>query len=255
MRCRRLLIDSVKTDLRQRYAGSALGFGWAILYPALLLSIYATLYAFVFRIRPDGLTELSYVVLVFSGLVPLLSFNEALMAATGTLLANRGLLLNTVFPAELIPVRAVVAAQVPCFVGLCITLVMAVLQGRASWMTPIAVLVAWVLLVIFTIGLGWILSLVNLLLRDVQQGLSLVLMSLFMLSPVAYTPSMVPDGLKLILYVNPLAYFVTTFQAAICYGTLPDISTGIAIVSMSLISGTLGFWFFRRTRFVFFDYA
>jgi lipopolysaccharide transport system permease protein len=220
-----------------------------------LLTIYAVVYVLVLRIRPPSLDEYSYVVLVFSGLVPILSFNEALVAATGSLVANRNLLLNTVFPAELIPVRATLAAQAASLCGLAITLLAAIALGRASWVTPVGVLVFWALLVMFAIGLGWILALLTLVLRDIQQSLGLVLMALLVLSPVAYTPDMVPESLRLVIYLNPLSYFVIGFQDVICYGKWP--AAGVLLPASALAVSTfwLGFWFFRRAKFVFFDYA
>ena len=75
---RHRVLEGVMHDIRQRYIGSVFGSLWAVLFPLLQLSIYAGLYTFIFKVRPSGLTELGYVVLVFSGLVPLMAFNEAL---------------------------------------------------------------------------------------------------------------------------------------------------------------------------------
>ena len=103
---RKLIVGGVKQDLKQRYVNSFFGVSWAVIYPFLQLSIYAVLYALVFRIRPSGLTEIGYVLLVFSGLTPLLAFGEIVNAASMSLVGNRALLLNTVFPSDLIPFRA-----------------------------------------------------------------------------------------------------------------------------------------------------
>lgn len=249
------VLEGVGHDVRQRYTGAVFGSLWAVLFPLLQLSIYAGLYTLIFKIRPSGLTELDYVVLVFSGLVPLMAFGEALNAATVSLSSNRNLLLNTVFPAELIPVRAAVAAQVTSAIGLCITLVVALVLGRVGWPALILVPVYWVLLFMFAMGIGWMLSLFSLVARDIQHGLGLIIMLLFVLSPFAYTPEMVPAGLKPIIYLNPMSYFVLTFQKLICYGTWPDpvAAGGAAILGVG--SFLLGFSVFRRAKNVFFDYA
>lgn len=242
-------------DIRQRYVGSVFGSLWAVLYPLLQLSIYAGLYTIIFRVRPPGLSEYSYVVLVFSGLVPLMAFNEALLAATSSLSSNKNLLLNTVFPADLIPLRAAVAAQVTSLIALGITLVAGFALGRTSWQAVLLVPIFWILLLMFTMGIGWIFSLLALVARDIQYGLGLVTMLLFVLSPFAYTPEMVPSILKPIIYLNPLSYFVLTFQQLICYGTWPSpIAAGGAVV-LALGSFFFGFTIFQRAKYVFFDYA
>jgi lipopolysaccharide transport system permease protein len=249
------VLEGVIHDIRQRYIGSVFGSLWAVIFPLLQLSIYATLYCFIFKVRPPGLTEMGYVVLICSGLVPLMAFNEALTAATSSLSANKNLLLNTVFPAELIPLRAAIAAQVTSLVGLIITLIAGFVLGRTSWQAVLLVPVYWVLLFMFALGIGWIFSLVSLVARDIQHSLGLILMLLFVLSPFAYTPEMVPAAIKPIIYMNPLSYFVLTFQQLICYGTWPDPIAASGAVILALGSFFVGFSIFQRAKYVFFDYA
>lgn len=249
------VLEGVIHDVRQRYVGSIFGASWAVLFPLLQLSIYAGLYSFVFKVRPSGLTQSGYVVLVFSGLVPLMAFNEALTAATSSLSANKSLLLNTVFPAELIPVRAAIGAQVQSLAGLVITLVAGYAFGRTSWQAILLVPVFWILLIMFAIGIGWILSLLSLVARDIQHGMGLVIMTMFVLSPFAYTPEMVPTIMKPMIYLNPLSYFVLTFQQIICYGTWPSPLTSGGAVALALASFAAGFTMFQRAKYVFFDYA
>lgn len=252
---RHRVLEGVIHDIRQRYIGSAFGSLWVFLYPILQLGIYAGLYSFIFRVRVSGLTEMGYVVLVFSGLVPLMAFNEALNAATSSLSANKNLLLNTVFPAELIPLRAALSAHVTSLIGLAITLIIGYGLGKTSWQAIVLVPFFWVLLLMFAIGIGWMFSLFSLVARDIQHGLGLVTMLLFMLSPFAYTPEMVPVALKPLIYLNPLSYFVLTFQQLICYGTWPDpIAAGGAVV-LGITSFFIGFNVFQRAKYVFFDYA
>lgn len=219
---RQRVLEGVVHDIRQRYIGSVFGSLWALLFPLLQLGIYAGLYSVVFKVRPSGLTEAGYVILVFSGLVPLMAFNEAMTAAASSLSSHKNLLLNTVFPAELIPLRAALAAQITSIFGLVITLIAGFSLGRTSWQAVLLVPVFWILLLMFAMGIGWMLSLLSLVARDIQHGLGLVTMLLFVLSPFAYTPEMVPQALKPLLYLNPMSYYVMTFQQLICYGTWPD---------------------------------
>ncbi|TLD47418.1 MAG: hypothetical protein FAZ92_00297 [Accumulibacter sp.] len=252
---RQRLLEGVIHDVRQQYTGSVFGVFWAFLFPLLQLGIYAGLYTVIFKVRPSGLTEWTYTLLVFSGLVPLLAFTQALVAATASLTANKSLLLNTVFPAELIPVRAALSAHVPTLFGLAITLVFGFALGRTSWQALLLVPVYWSLLLLFAVGLGWILALLSLVARDIHHSIGLILMLVTVLSPFAFTPEMVPETMKIIIYLNPMSYFVLTFQQLICFGTFPDIFPAIGAVALSLSSFLLGFFVFQKAKYVFFDYA
>lgn len=252
---RHRVLEGIIHDVRQRYTGSALGSLWAVLYPLLNLGIYAALYTVVFKVRPAGLTEWGYVLLVFSGLVPLMAFNEALTAATSSLSSNKSLLLNTVFPAELIPLRAAIAAHVTSLIGLLITLILGFTLGRTSWQAILLVPFFWVMLLMFAMGIGWMFSLFSLVAKDIQHGMGLVIMLLFVLSPFAYTPDMVPATLRPFLYLNPLSYFVLTFQQLICYGAWPDPVPAAGAIILGFGSFFVGFSVFQRAKYVFFDYA
>jgi len=252
---RRRLFEGVRTDIRQRYTGSVFGSFWAFLFPFLQLSIYAGLYTVIFKVRPSGLTEFEYVLLVVSGLVPLMAFSEVLMASTSSLTANRNLLLNTVFPAELIPVRSGLAAHVTSIVGLCIALVYCIALGRANPFTLVLVPFFWLLLLMFALGLGWMLSLLSLIARDINHGIGIVVMLLFVLSPFAYTPDMVPATLKAIIYFNPLSYFVLCFQSIICYGELPSAHVALGATILGVGFFFAGFTVFQRAKHIFFDFA
>lgn len=249
------LFDGVWHDLRQQYTGSIFGVFWAVLFPLLQLLIYAALYTIIFRVRPSGLNEFSYTLLVFSGLVPLLAFSQAIVAATGALVVNKSLLMNTVFPAELIPLRAALAAHAPVVASLIITLIFGLVLGRTSFMALILVPIWWVLMMMFAIGLGWILSLVTLVARDIQHSMGLILMLMTILSPFAYTPEMVPPALSIILYANPMSYFVLSFQALICYNELPGLIPALGSVVLACLSFFLGLKLFMKSKKVFFDYA
>ena len=107
----------------------------------------------------------------------------------------------------------------------------------------------------FAVGVGWILSLVSLVARDIQHSLTLIVMMLFVLSPFAYTPDMVPAALKIIIYFNPLSYFVLCFQSIICYGAFPGLIPALGALVLGVGSFVAGLVLFQRVKFVFFDYA
>lgn len=254
-RFRGRLGEGILQDIKYRYAGSILGLAWSVLFPLIQLSIYATVYVFIFKVRPNGMKDYEYVVMVFAGLLPLLGFNEGVSAGASALVANKSLLLSTVFPAELIPVRALIASQIPSLIGFVIVLLAGIALGTATGWALVLAPVIWGLMLLFAGGIAWILSLLSLVMRDIQQVLPLLLMTLTILSPFAYTPTMVPASLKVFLYLNPLSYFVLSFQNLICFNSFPSWPILVAVVVVSLSVAAAGFSIFNRAKFVFFDYA
>src|SRR3984957_10659987 len=247
------LFNAVKHDVRQRYAGSVLGSFWALLYPLFMVAFYATIYVVIFRVRVPNLSPEVYTVLVMSGLSAVLMFSESISNGLGAIVNQRSLLLNTVFPAELLPPRSVLASQVPSLVAIVLASIAAVFLGSASPIAIFVVPIAWILLIMFLIGLVWIFSLIALVLRDIQQGVSIINMSMMVLSPMAYTPDMVPSALKFIIWLNPISYFILCLQAPLALGTWPSPAAMIGSVCLGVCSFFLGIAFFRRARFAFVD--
>lgn len=251
---RRLLAGSVKIALKQRFAGAALGLVWLVVNPVILLALYAAIYLVIFRIRPVGFEPQIYVLYIFAGLVPLIAFNQGLAAGAVALSANRDVLLNTIFPAELVPLREISTAFVSLAVGLAITCLVGLFLGRIA---PAWLLVpAFILLMfLFLAGLTWILALANLVLKDIQQVLSFVSLALLIASPIAYTPDMIPDQLRALIYLNPLAYFVITFQSLIVLGEMPSWPILLGALFFGFGTFALGAFVFSRAKRAFFDYA
>jgi homopolymeric O-antigen transport system permease protein len=251
---RALLRRTVPDALRKRYAGQAMGIFWLVLSPLLLMSIYAAIYVLVFRIRPVAMSQAEYVLYIFAGLIPFLGFSEALNSGTTSLSVDRTVLLNTVFPPELLPLQACIASHATTLVGLAMVTLLAAAIGTLG---PLALLVPVVLLlqVMFVAGLVWVLSLASLVLRDIQQILTFVVMALLVLTPIAYTLDMVPRAVAPLVYANPLSYFVILFHDLLVFGRLPPWPIAAAAAALSLLSFCAGYWAFQRVKLVFFDYA
>jgi lipopolysaccharide transport system permease protein len=253
-RHRRLLQRSLQGELRQKYAGSVLGLAWVVAAPIALMTLYAVVYLYIFRVRPPGMSGPDYVLYLFAGLIPCLGFAESLASGTASLSANRAVLLNTVFPAELIPLRAVLTAQLQTLVGLTLVALAALALGRAG---PglLFLPVAWALLAMFTAGLAWLASLAQLVARDVQQTLTYLSIALLIVSPIGYTPEMAPGAARLLVWLNPLSYFVIGFQEAALHGRLPAPAVLAAMALLAFGSLAFGYWVFARAKRAILDHA
>jgi lipopolysaccharide transport system permease protein len=234
-RHRSLLVQSTAQKLRARHAGSVIGLGWLLLGPITLLGLYALFYTVVFRIQPTGLTLADYVFYIFAGLVPFIAFGQALNGGAGSLVADRALLLNRVFPAELIPAREVLAAGAFLIAGGGIILLLKTASGGASWAWLLLPLLV-ILLAMATMGVVWALSMASLAFKDTQQLVAYIVMILLVASPIAYTPEMVPTSLRILLYANPFAYYVQAFQAILVLGRVPPPGVLAGCILFALLS-------------------
>lgn len=251
---RRLLWQVSRSELKARYAGLVFGVGWAVLTPLLFLALYAGVYMLILRVQAPGLTSGQYVLLIFSGLVPFLMTSEALASGVGAVVASKAVLNNTVFPIDLAPAKAVLLSQVSMVVGFTIIITALIMTRNVSW-TVLLFPVIWGLHVLALIGLTWVLSLINLVFRDLQHLVGVALMSLMIASPIAYTSEMVPSSLKIVLLLNPFAYFVMAYQEVLVFGRLPIWWHWLVLGLMSGGLFVVGGAFFSRAKRVLIDYV
>lgn len=250
----KLLGRITRTELATRYAGSVLGLAWAILLPLLVLTLYAITYNMILRVQVQNLTTFQYTMFIFAGLVPFLSTAEALGHGVNSVAGNRTLLTNTVFPIDLAPVKSVLLSQVVMTVGMSMLLLCLV----GSWeinATVVVLPVIWLLQIFALAGVVWFLSLLNVVLRDIQTLLGLVLMTLMIVSPIAYAPENVPERIRFLLDFNPFAAFVMAYQKILVLGQWPEAWEWLRMVGWSALLFVGGGYFFSRTKKAMVDYV
>jgi len=251
---RNILLRTTIAEIRNQYAGSALGSAWIFLGQLVMLAIYALTYVVILRIRPSDMSVSEYILYVFCGLTSFLPFAASLSAGTLSLVSNRAVLLNTVFPSELIPLRAVLVASITMPIGTLILLASDAVLSHITW-TSFLVPIIMILQTMFIAGVVWVLSLVALMFRDIQHMIYYITMMLMIITPIAYTPAMIPPSLQIIIYFNPLSYFVISFQYLIILNQLPSWNILLVMVAISFASFSLGYALVRRAKGAFYDYA
>ena len=247
-----LLLQTTKNDIRSRYAGSLLGLMWLFLFPLLFLGTYAIMYIYIFRVRFAEFNSIEYVLIIFCGLIPFIGFSEALGLGVSSVTTSSSLIKNTLFPIEMIPVKAVLVSQSTQIVGTGLLLVVLAILGKITvWVLLLPVI--WIFQILFSVGLIWILSSLNVYLRDIQNTISIVILILMMISPIAYTVDMVPSHMRPLLSLNPLFYLIISYQSTLMLGEFPQggIFWTLAGLGLGVFFG--GYWFFMRMKLVFVD--
>lgn len=254
LKSRTILLRTTLSEIRNIYAGSMLGVGWVFIGQFMMLGIYGITYVVIFQVRPADMSVYEYILYVFCGLTSFLAFAGGLSNGASSLVSNRAVLLNTVFPAELIPLRSVLVAAATMPAGFVILLLADLLLSTPSFMS-LLVIVVMVLQIMFVAGIVWLLSLAALVVRDIQHFIQYAVMMLAVITPIAYTPTMVPGSLQVLIYVNPLSYFVISMQYLMILNRLPEFSILAPMVVLSIGVFVLGFTVVRRAKGAFYDYA
>lgn len=248
-----LLNAITRVELAKKYAGSVLGVAWLFLQPTLLLAVYLFVYMVVFKLRFPGYSRLDFVMFVFAGLVPYIGSIEAITSSVLSVKANMHLVKNVMLPIELVPVRTVLVALAGESVGLCLVLALSAVNGTLG---PTAVLlpVAVAFQGLALLGIAWMVAGIGVALPDVSYFINLFLFLLMFLSPIAFSPDMVPPTLRLVVYCNPIFYMLEVFRDCLISGRAFHPAIWSVFIVAALVVFTLGGAFFKTFKSVLVDY-
>lgn len=246
----RVLIQTlVVRELKARYRGSALGFLWTFIHPLMLLGVYTFVFMFVFKpARGDNVDP--YALYLFCGLLPWTWFSSSLTEGANSLVANGNLIKKIIFPAEVLPVVAVLSNGVNFVLGLPIYLGFWLLfrpEGislHILWL-PLVILIQMVL----SLGLVMFLSALTVHYRDVRDLLANVLTLWFFGSPIIYPLELIEHPTaRAVLEFNPMTHIIEGYHAAIFTGELIHWKRLGVTAIVALLVFVAGYYFFDRLR-------
>lgn len=241
VRARFLLKLLVRKELKVRYRGSVLGLLWSYVKPGVQFFVfYLALGVFLGLERsarnPDGLAN--YAIYLFSGIVLINFFTEALSNASRSIVGNGGLIKKIYLPRQLFPVASVWVSAVHFFPQVVILLVACVASGWHPTVFQLgAAVLGFVIVALLATGLGLLFGAANVYFRDSENFVDMLLMIATWASPVMYSWTMVYDKLGASWYtlyqLNPITIAVETFHYAFWLPTT-DGSAGIPPHLLSL---------------------
>lgn len=249
-----LVLTFAKRDLIGRYKGSALGIAWAVLTPVVMIAIFTFIFAGIFGARfGASSSHWDYALYLFCGLLPWSMFQESVQQSANTIVSHANLVKRVVFPLETLPAAQVFAAlgnQLFATIALLIAIVFIRhdLQLTMLWLPLL--LVPQLLL---ALGAAWLIASLGVFLRDIAQGITLLLAAWMYLTPIIYPEAMVPDRLRRFIELNPFTSLVRSYRNLFLDGLAPDWRGLAYFTAVALVVVVFGYWWFARTRKTFAD--
>ena len=230
---RRLIWLLILRDISVRYRQSILGYVWAVVPQVATVAVFAFLYSS--RVLPIGGTKIPYIAYALWGVSVWQLFAACLTNCANSLTASGSLVTKINFPREALVIAALGQPGFDFVVRL--VPVIAVFIGwnvLPSWQTLLMPLFL-VPVVLLALGLGFVLSIANLVIRDTANALGTALIVGMFLTPVLYPPP-VRWPFYLINVVNPLSPLMAASQDLIAVGflTRPEMFIVACIFSTAL---------------------
>jgi len=244
-----LILSLTKRELAARYRGSVLGIVWAVLTPVVMIAIFTIIFAGIFKARfGASSSQWDYALYLFCGLLPWNAFQESVQLSSTTIVGHANLVKRVVFPLETLPVSLSLAAVANQMFGT-VALLLAALLLRGELHATIVFLPVLVIPQLFaTLGAAWLIASLGVFVRDIVQGIALLLMAWMYLTPIIYPESLVPERYLGIVNLNPFTPLVRNYRRIILDGSMPDWRGLAYFGAFAAVSFILGYWWFARTR-------
>lgn len=224
-RYRELLVALTRTQLKVKYKNSTLGFLWSMLNPALYLVVFYVVFQLILG---SGIPN--FPIFLLSGLLVWNLFQTGLSSATGSVVANSGLVRKVSFPREILPLAAVGAALLHFFLQAIVLLAALVVFRYDVAFAYLPLLpVALLALLVFLAAVSVFLAALNVHLRDTMHFVELALLAWFWITPIVYAWGIVHEKLgewTWLYMLNPVTDVVLTFQRAIYAQTTVTSTSG-----------------------------
>lgn len=221
-----LIYELVVRDMKIRYQSSVLGFTWTLLTPLFQLVVYFFTFQLVLNF---GIPK--YYSFLFSGILVWNWFQMSLYEATGAITNNRDFVKRPGFPMAILPLVIVLTHLLHFILALPVLLLIIVIDGTLSisilYVLPVLITIQF----IFTLSLAYLLATANVLLRDIQHILGVVLQILFFLTPIFYKSSLVPASYLPLYRLNPMVNFIESYRSVLLYKAEPR---WLIIISLGL---------------------
>lgn len=250
---RSLIWRLARREVESRYRGSALGMGWAVLTPLLMLGVYTLVFAGVLKARwvteggGDSGTG-AFAARLFLGLIVFQVLARVVGEAPALLRQNRSFVTKMVFPVEvLVPVRMCSALFDAGAAFVVFLLLGWALAGPPAW-TVVFVPLSIVPLVLMGLGAGWLLCALGAYLTDLGPvSVTLTTVVLFM-SAVFYPIEIVPEAWRWAIAWNPVAATIDTARGlAFAPASFDPLRFG-ALTVFGAVCAWGGLAVFRRLR-------
>jgi ABC-type polysaccharide/polyol phosphate export permease len=236
---RDLVFQFISRSLKTRYKRSALGVLWTLLNPILTMTVLTLVFSNIFRFNIEY-----YPVYILSGLVVWNFFSFSTHGAMGDMVWSGDLLHRIYIPKSIFAISAVGTGLVNMLISIIPLLGISLVIGLQLRLSILVMPMAVILLSIFALGVGLILSTAAAYFSDMLPVYDVILTIWMYATPIIYPFAILPEELKPFFLLNPMLHLLTLFRAPLFEGVVPGWETwaiGAAISVTTLVIGGLIF--------------
>ena len=220
---RGFILGSVKREFQSKYANSILGIAWTVIQPLAMIVVYTVIFSQIMKSRLPGVDSVfAYSIYLCAGVITWGFFSEVVGRAQNVFIDHANLLKKLSFPRLCLPVILVMSAGLNFLIIFSLFLVFMLVTGNFPGFAILAMIPVLIIQVVFSIGLGITLGVLNVFFRDVGQLFGVILQFWFWLTPIVYPANILPEKVQQFMAFNPMSAIISAYQNIMVYGQVPS---------------------------------
>ncbi|MBR1762073.1 MAG: ABC transporter permease [Eubacterium sp.] len=246
---RNLLEELTRKNVKLKYRNSWLGIFWSFLQPLLNMVVLSVVFGGLFGKHSQYI--ICYPVFLFTGRLIYDFFNTATKQAMTSFRRNAAIIKKVYVPKYMYPLSSIFscfvtfAISILCYITVWIFFKLTGISGGANLTIDWHVLLFFVpmaLILIFSTGVGLILSVLCVYFRDIEYIWDVVTRLLLYMVPILYPLQNInKDGdrnwIVYVIKINPLYSMIELFRQSVLYGI--DFSWKLLVYATAVSFGTL----------------
>ena len=244
---RGFVFGSVKREFQSKYGNAMLGASWSLLSPLAMILVYTVIFAEVMHSKlPGNDSTFGYSIYLCAGILTWGLFSEIVARAQTMFLEQANLIKKISFPRICLPLIVVLNALLNFGIIFGLFTLFLVVTGNFPGVAYLAMLPVLLLQVMFAIGLGMVIGVLNVFFRDVGQFFSIFLQFWFWFTPIVYPSAILPPAIRDLLVWNPMAAMIGAYQTILVKGVAPDWAGLLPALLLSILLCLFGLRLFRK---------
>ena len=244
---RGFISGSVKREFQAKYSNSLLGAAWTVINPLAMIVVYTVVFSQIMRAKlPGADSQFAYSIYLCAGVLTWAFFAETVSRSQNVFLENANLLKKISFPRLCLPVIVVTNASLNFAIIFGLFTIFLIFSGGFPGMVYLAMFPVLLIQILFSVGLGITLGVLNVFFRDVGQLFAVVLQFWFWLTPVVYPVNILPEVVREALRYNPMTNIITAYQNILVRGLWPDWNSLWPVTLFALLLCFWGMHLFRK---------
>ena len=230
----------VKQDLIDRYRSDVLGVVWLFLQPLIYIALFSAVFSTLMAARLPGVVGgFGYTVYLISGLLVWNAFSQS-FSRLSTWYRDRAHLYRKVPLGLISPPMSVPASELVIYlISMLLFAIFLLAIGHPItwhwlWLIP-----AVLILMGLSYSMGIIFGMLEVFIPDLRRFVPILLQIGFWLTPIVYTPDILPAAMQSFQSFNPIAPALSSVHQVVVYGRSPSIQSLVIMLMVFTVSAVL----------------